>query len=90
MAGGVWQKGEICIHLGRIMKQVAIQPEVTQGTRNEGESGQSVARVRGAKGKARRLWAGNSGEPSGPHAWERGGGAPGSWRQAWLQELGAH
>lgn len=90
MAGGVWQKGEICIHLFRIMKQVTIQPVVTQGTRNEGESYQSVARVRGAKGKVQHLWAGNSGEPLGPQAWEREGGAPGSWRQVWLQESDAH
>ena len=42
------------------------------------------------KGKVQHLWAGNSGEPLGPQAWEREGGAPGSWRQAWLQESDAH
>ena len=89
-AGGVWQKGEICIHLGRITTQVAIQPGVTKGMHNEGQSDQSVARVRGAKGKVQHLWAGNSGEPSAPQAWEREGGVPGTWRQAWLRELAAH
>lgn len=69
---------------------MAIQPGVTKGTRNKGKSDQSVARVRGPKDKVQHLWAGNSGEPSALQAWEREGGVPGTWRQAWLRELAAH